>query len=85
MNKIRSKRVRTPLIIGLCMCLLGPAEEAASLTGEVLTLEAVLAYAREHNPAIRVAKSRLLAAQKVPAQASAYDDPTSIMGSLECS
>jgi outer membrane protein, heavy metal efflux system len=76
MNKIRSKRVRAPLIIGLCMCLLGPAEEAASLTGEVLTLEAVLAYAQEHNPAIRVAKSRLLAAQKVPAQASAYDDPT---------
>ncbi|HZA21799.1 MAG TPA: TolC family protein, partial [Dehalococcoidia bacterium] len=39
------------------------------------TLEAVLAYAQEHNPAIWVAKSRLLAAQKVPAQASAYEDP----------
>ena len=51
-------------------------EGEASLIGEVLTLEAVLAYAQEHNPAIWVAKSRLLAAQKVPAQASAYEDPT---------
>jgi hypothetical protein len=49
-------------------------EEEASLREETLKLEAVLAYAQEHNPAIRVAKSRLLAAQKVPAQASAYDD-----------
>lgn len=45
------------------------------LMEEVLTLEAVLAYAREHNPAIQAAKSRFLAAQKVPAQASAYEDP----------
>src|ERR671914_1853922 len=51
-------------------------EGEASLIEEVLTLEAVLAYAQEHNPAIQAAKSRLLAAQKVPAQASAYDDPT---------
>jgi outer membrane protein, heavy metal efflux system len=50
-------------------------EGEASLIDEVLKLGEVLAYAQEHNPAIRVAKSRLLAAQKVPAQASAYEDP----------
>ncbi len=95
MSKIRSKRVRKPLIIALCACLWGPAvvfsnpgltgegqypttdetEGAASLTGEVLTIEAALAYARHHNPAIGSARSRVQAAQKVPAQASAYEDP----------
>src|SRR5918999_1418405 len=50
-------------------------EGEASLIGEVLTLEAVLAYAQERNPAIKAARSRLLAAQKVPAQVSAYKDP----------
>jgi len=103
MSKIGSKRVRAPLIIGLCVCLLGPAlvfsnpgltgegryppqvpvdktadetEGAASLTGAVLTIEAALAYARDHYPAIGAARSRVQAAQKVPAQASAYEDPT---------
>jgi cobalt-zinc-cadmium efflux system outer membrane protein len=47
----------------------------ASLIDEVLKLEEVLAYAQAYNPAIKAAKSRLLAAQKVPAQASAYEDP----------
>jgi outer membrane protein, heavy metal efflux system len=93
MNKMRSKRVRAALIIGLCVCLLGPAlvfssptgegqyptadetEGAASLTGKVLTVEAALAYARHHYPAIGAARNRVLAARKVPAQASAYDDP----------
>ena len=95
MSKIRSKRVRALLIIGLCVCLLGPmlvfsspnltgegqypttdeTEGAASLTGEVLTIEAALGYARYHNPAIGAARSRVQAAQKVPAQASAYEDP----------
>ena len=50
-------------------------EEGTALQGEALKLEAVLAYAHEHNPAIRAARSRLRAAQKVPAQASAYEDP----------
>ncbi len=50
-------------------------EGAASLTDEVLTIEAALAYARHHNPAIGAARSRVQAAQKVPAQASAYEDP----------
>ena len=50
-------------------------EGAASLMDKALELDAVLAYAQEHNPAIQVAKSRLLAARKVPAQASAYEDP----------
>lgn len=50
-------------------------KDEVSLIDKALTLEVVLAYAREHNPAIRAAKSRSLAAQKVPAQASAYEDP----------
>jgi outer membrane protein, heavy metal efflux system len=50
-------------------------EGEASLIDEVLKLEEVLAYAQERNPAIKAARSRLLAAQKVPAQASAYEDP----------
>ncbi|MGH8570476.1 MAG: hypothetical protein ACREXU_21345, partial [Gammaproteobacteria bacterium] len=41
----------------------------------MLTIEAALAYARHHNPAIGAARSRVQAAQKVPAQASAYEDP----------
>ncbi|MGH8626276.1 MAG: TolC family protein [Gammaproteobacteria bacterium] len=51
-------------------------EGEAFLTDEALKLEEVLAYAQERNPAIKVAESRLLAAQKVPAQASSYEDPT---------
>lgn len=50
-------------------------EGDASLIDEVLKLEEVLAYAQERNPAIKAARSRLLAAEKVPAQASAYEDP----------
>jgi len=59
-----------------------PSWEAAQAAGEaplieeILKLDAVLAYAREHNPAIQAAKSRSLAARNVPAQASAYEDPT---------
>jgi len=95
MSKIRGKRAWAARIIGLWVCLLGPAlvfsnpgltgegqypiadetEGPASLTGAVLTIEAALAYAREHNAAIRAARSRVQAAQKVPAQASAYEDP----------
>ncbi len=43
---------------------------------EALKLEEVLVYAQQRNPAIKAAESRLLAAQKAPAQASAYQDPT---------
>src|SRR6266545_7364841 len=49
----------------------GTEEGNVSLRNDALKLEAVLAYAQEHNPAIRAAQSRLLAAQKVPPQASA--------------
>lgn len=51
-------------------------EEEASLVNDRLMLEIVLTYAKAHNPAIQAARSRLLAAKKAPAQASAYDDPT---------
>jgi len=50
-------------------------DEETSLLDETLKLEAVLAYAQEHNPALKTARSRLLAARQVPAQVSAYDDP----------
>jgi outer membrane protein TolC len=49
--------------------------EEASVTDEALRLEAVIAYAQEHNPAIRAARNRLRAAQQIPPQAAAYDDP----------
>ncbi|MBI3302169.1 MAG: TolC family protein, partial [Deltaproteobacteria bacterium] len=42
---------------------------------EALKLETVLAYAHEHNPSIQAARNRLLAAQEMPAQVSALDDP----------
>jgi outer membrane protein TolC len=50
-------------------------EEDTALRDDTVKLEAVLAYAHEHNSAVRAARSRLAAAQKVPPQASAYDDP----------
>lgn len=53
----------------------GAKEERTSLLDEALKLTAVLAYAQEHNPTLKTAQSRLLAAQQVPAQVSAYDDP----------
>lgn len=65
-------------LVGLTLTLSGPVlaeKEETALSGEILKLESALAYAQEHNPAIRAAQSRLLAAQKVPTQASAYDDP----------
>src|SRR5262245_9967008 len=60
----------------LKMDMTGDPEEGASLLNEALKLDAVLAYAQEHNPAIRAAQSRLVAAQERPAQVSALDDPT---------
>lgn len=89
MSETRRERKRVHLLIGLFVSFVGPvlvlpeyglagdgnrAEEAA-LREETLKLEAVLGYAREHNPSIQAARSRLLAAQRVPVQASAYDDP----------
>jgi cobalt-zinc-cadmium efflux system outer membrane protein len=53
-------------------------EEVLALQRNTLQLEAVLSYIRAHNPAIHAARSRLLAAQKVPAQVSAYDDPMAV-------
>lgn len=51
------------------------ADAATLVTREGFSLAAVLAYARAHNPAIQAAQQRLRAAQQVPAQVSAYDDP----------
>jgi outer membrane protein TolC len=49
--------------------------EEDSLADEALRLEAVIAYAQEHNPTILAARDRLFAAQERPTQASALDDP----------
>jgi outer membrane protein TolC len=53
----------------------GDSKEEASVANDSLTLGAVLTYAEAHNPAIKAARGRLLAARQVPAQVSAYDDP----------
>ena len=53
----------------------GHTEEETSLLGEALPLDAVLAYAQEHNPAIKAAQSRLVAAQARPVQVSSLEDP----------
>ncbi len=46
-----------------------------SLQEPSLKLEAVLAYAQEHNPTIQAAQAHLRAAQERPVQVSALDDP----------
>src|SRR5215813_15345196 len=50
-------------------------EEDAALLNETLPLDAVLTYAHAHNSTIHAARNRVRAAQKVPPQASACDDP----------
>jgi cobalt-zinc-cadmium efflux system outer membrane protein len=50
-------------------------EEGAVFLHETVPLDAVLTYAQEHNPTIRAARARVLAAQERPAQVSALDDP----------
>jgi outer membrane protein TolC len=52
------------------------SENDAALLNQTLHLETALTYAQEHNPTIRAARARVLAAQERPAQASALDDPT---------
>jgi outer membrane protein, heavy metal efflux system len=53
----------------------GTTAEEVPLVNDTLKLEAVLTYAQEHNPSIRAAKERVLAAQERPAQVSALEDP----------
>jgi cobalt-zinc-cadmium efflux system outer membrane protein len=53
----------------------GTTAEEVPLVNDTLKLEAVLTYAQEHNPSIRAARSRVLAAQERPAQVSALEDP----------
>lgn len=49
--------------------------DEVQLREPLLTLETVLAYAQIHNPTIRAAQDRWVAAQERPAQTSALDDP----------
>lgn len=51
-------------------------EEEAMFLRETLPLDALLTYAQEHNPTIRAAHARVLAARERPPQVSALDDPT---------
>lgn len=50
-------------------------EEESVFLRETLPLDTLLTYAQEHNPTIRAARARVLAAQERPAQVSALDDP----------
>jgi len=48
---------------------------ADEVVGDPLKLEALIGYAREHNPEIRAAAARVQAAEAKPAQAGALPDP----------
>jgi len=58
----------------LCMPAPGRAADSDEL-GDPLKLEAVIAYARRHNPEIRAAGARATAAAARPSQAGALPDP----------
>ena len=72
------RRVRLVVVFALAS-LAAPTAWGAqqeSTFGDPLELEPLTVYAREHNPDIRAAEARVAAMAAVPAQASAYDDPT---------
>jgi cobalt-zinc-cadmium efflux system outer membrane protein len=62
------------LLVGLVAPPMCWGNESPEL-GERLTLEAVIAYARQQNPEIRAAAAKWQAAQARPAQAGALPDP----------
>jgi outer membrane protein, heavy metal efflux system len=84
MSYLRRNITTGSLLLGLVVLWTAPVWPApdvslateARLLKEALPLQAVVAYAREQNPAIHAARSRVLAAQQRPAQVSAYEDPT---------
>jgi outer membrane protein, heavy metal efflux system len=60
------------LVIGASRVRAGEQPEL----GDPLTLDAAVAYARDHNPEIRAARARQHAAQARPTQVGALPDPT---------
>src|SRR5262245_17252689 len=65
-----------PCAAALIAASIATAAAAATETAEPLRLADVLELARQANPAIQVAAQRAVALRAVPAQVSAYDDPT---------
>src|SRR5262245_64110591 len=68
---LQTQRLRGRAMIALWGITLVPIRAAA----EPLRLEDVLAIARNANPEIQAARSRAHAAEAVPPQARAWDDP----------
>ena len=50
-------------------------DEQSALDGPEFSLEAVLTYGQEHNPALQAARERVRATREQPAQVAALDDP----------
>jgi outer membrane protein TolC len=68
-------RVASALLALAVLVALAPSCAAADSSTEPLRLEDVLAIARAENPEILAARARTRAAEAVPAQARAWDDP----------
>ena len=69
---------RARYVLACLAVVIAPARSWAAdadLSASPLKLEAVIAYARQHNPEISAARARWRAAQARPAQAGALPDP----------
>src|SRR5262245_11103048 len=71
---IPSRHSAVALLATALACAAAPAPGADA--GEPLRLADVLEVARQANPQLSVARQRVAAMRQVPAQVSAYDDPT---------
>jgi outer membrane protein, heavy metal efflux system len=71
---MRRIRILATVVAALCIPATGWAADNDDL-GDPLKLEAVIAYARQHNPQIRAAQARATAAEARPSQAGALPDP----------
>jgi len=69
------RRVEIALAIIIVLAPLATRGTDEEPLGDPLTLDAVVAYARQHNPEIRAADARWRAAQARPSQAGTLPDP----------
>jgi cobalt-zinc-cadmium efflux system outer membrane protein len=69
------RRVCCSIVIVVSLFTAAVCRGGDDLLGDPLTLAAVVAYARQHNPEIRAATARVDAAAARPAQAGALPDP----------
>src|SRR5262245_30308796 len=82
---LRRRSIALLLFISLFVCTtwMCPAfpdqsqavDAQSALAGPEVSLEAILAYSREHNPTLQAARERARAAQEQPLQVGALDDP----------